>query len=423
MFPFFKTSKKIFLYVHFLSGIRIRKKRSNVKKREIRFDKRYEEYIKFFENKIFDTNERSTSNPIVLLKRNEYESIKENAIVVQNMKLVNKDSLQRVVEYGIESIGSKLHIIETKKGLVINLQQTSGRYFYILAHCKQIDCLQNKVSIYSTDGCTAGKDINTDHSDYIVLSYGIQHTYNNAKQKKFEENDLKIIKQIANNQVKPKNFHFDTKGQIYSFGYAPKYCKLKADGISFRKFQSRKQSMFSEITQKHFIKHYENLLSEEIVYSIEQMRRYFPNVKKILSPTISILQSHFDMFDSQEKKKRMEKFIELGLSNLHYCVNAETEKFHTEQDQSYTVITVPQQHDMNWKKGNGANFEFYINSETTIFLQMIPNTSFMYSGYLLTHRQQLSSTKKQKSSFINIATYCSKRLFNNMSKSLERHFS
>ena len=44
--------------------------------------------------------------------------------------------------------------------------------------------------------------------------------------------------------------------------------------------------------------------------------------------------------------------------------NAETEKFHTEQDQSYTVITVPQQHDMNWKKGNGANFEFYINSET-----------------------------------------------------------
>ena len=181
--------------------------------------------------------------------------------------------------------------------------------------------------------------------------------------------------------------------------------------------------MFSETTQKHFIKHYEKVLSEEIVYSIAKMCWCFPNLKKILSPTISILQSHFEMFDSQEKIKRTEKFVKLGLSHLHYCGNAETRKFHTEQDQSYTIITVPQQHDMNWSNGHGANFEFYINSDTTIFIQMIPNTSFVYSGYLLTHRQQLSLMRKQKSSFINIATYCSKRLFNNMSKSLERHFT
>ena len=73
------------------------------------------------------------------------------------------------------------------------------------------------------------------------------------------------------------------------------------------------------------------------------------------------------MFENKGKNKQIEEFLNLGLSNLHYCVNAETQKFHTEQDQSYTIITVPQQQDMNWSKGHGANFEFYINSNTKIF--------------------------------------------------------
>ena len=389
----------------------------------MRFDKRYDEYIKFFGNKLFHTDECSATNPIVILTKNEYKTIKENAIVVQDMILLEEKSLQRTVEYQIESIGSKLHIIKKQNGLVIDLLQTSGRYFYILINRKQVNCDQNKVSLYSTDGCSVTEDIKGNHSDYIVLSYGIQYACNHTKQNKFEENDLNIIKQIANNQVKPKEFHFETKGQIYSFGYAPKYCKMEEDGYSFQKFKSRKSSIFSEETQKHFIRHYEKVLSENIVYSIEKMRRYFPNIKKILSPTISILQSHFEMFESNRKMKQMKEFLNLGLSNLHYCVNAETQKFHTEQYQSYTIITVPQQPNMNWGKGDGANFEFYINSKTTIFLRMIPNTSFMYSGYLLTHRQQLSMLRNAKMDFINIATYCSKRLFNNMSKSLERHLT
>ena len=104
-------------------------------------------------------------------------------------------------------------------------------------------------------------------------------------------------------------------------------------------------------------------------------------------------------------------------------MNAQTQKKHTKQDQSYTVITMPQQQNLQWNKGHAANFELCINSKRTIFVRMIPNTSFIYSGHLLTHRQQLAKKGNDNTSFLNIATYCSKRLFDNMSKSFERNIT
>ena len=51
---------------------------------------------------------------------------------------------------------------------------------------------------------------------------------------------------------------------------------------------------------------------------------------------------------------------------------------------------------------------------------MQPGTVFTYSGYMMTHRQQLRKRAKKGDPFINIVSYNSKRLFGNMMESFRR---
>ena len=65
------------------------------------------------------------------------------------------------------------------------------------------------------------------------------------------------------------------------------------------------------------------------------------------------------------------------------CVNASTDKWHTENDVSYTLISVPKQDCL-------LEYVFFIqlNSKQRIGIKMKQGVSFMSSMKLLTHRQQ-----------------------------------
>ena len=72
-------------------------------------------------------------------------------------------------------------------------------------------------------------------------------------------------------------------------------------------------------------------------------------------------------------------------------------------------------------KGNiKARFELFINESKTIVIHMYPGTVFCYSGYMLTHCQQLTMGTYDSEPFINIVSYNSKRLFNNLMESFRR---
>ena len=48
---------------------------------------------------------------------------------------------------------------------------------------------------------------------------------------------------------------------------------------------------------------------------------------------------------------------------------------------------------------------------------MQPGIVFSYSGYMLTHRQQITVGTDNSTPFVNVVTYNSKRLFNNLMES------
>ena len=97
------------------------------------------------------------------------------------------------------------------------------------------------------------------------------------------------------------------------------------------------------------------------------------------------------------------------------CINAETKYFHTEMDQGPTFIAVPFQERV---RENRFNFIFRINNTKHIQLRMIPGTSFLFSGCLLTHRQECE--KNGKTNFFNVASFCNKRLFDHIRQSFMR---
>ena len=155
--------------------------------------------------------------------------------------------------------------------------------------------------------------------------------------------------------------------------------------------------------------------------SIESMNTYFAPLRNSISPLVSKLQVHIDAFTEKDKKDR--KIAEYGFLNFNLCLNAQTAEKHTECDASYTIISVPAQLEkkVNLVRRNKGKFELNINEELTFVIPMDIGTCFIYSGFLLTHRQQIYMLTDQANPFVNIVSYNSKRLFENILQSFRRY--
>ena len=101
--------------------------------------------------------------------------------------------------------------------------------------------------------------------------------------------------------------------------------------------------------------------------------------------------------------------------SCQFNINATTKYSHTERDSSYTIIHVPRQNQVY------DNFSFKISCNEELQIQLKPNTTISYSSYLLTHSQRINEDfDSGKNHFVNISSYFSKRLFDNISTSLNR---
>ena len=155
--------------------------------------------------------------------------------------------------------------------------------------------------------------------------------------------------------------------------------------------------------------------------TIKRLNTVFCPLENSISPLVDKLHVHLDVFPEKEMREKI--LANYGFISYNLCLNAETEQKHTECDASYTVISVPSQlhkktHGRKWNKGR---FELHINPNCTFIIPMDVGTSFTYSGYLLTHRQQIYRQSDDVPEFMNIVTYNSKRLFENMMQSFRRY--
>ena len=148
-------------------------------------------------------------------------------------------------------------------------------------------------------------------------------------------------------------------------------------------------------------------------------KRFTPFHNKY-SPKVSIIQSNVDYHPGNSP---LENAVEIkGYLNCHLCLNAQTQLYHTQPDASYTAIDVPNEIIPIKPKGATvkAHFEFMINETNTLVVPMYLGLIITYSGYMLTHRQQIYSCDDCLYPFINIVSYNSKRSFSNLMESFRR---
>ena len=72
---------------------------------------------------------------------------------------------------------------------------------------------------------------------------------------------------------------------------------------------------------------------------------------------------------------------------------------------------------------NKAEFELNINANETIVIPLEIGTTLVYSGYLLSHRQQIRRQNDSVAPFVNIVTYNSKKMFNHLMESFRREIN
>ena len=231
--------------------------------------------------------------------------------------------------------------------------------------------------------------------------------------------DIDMIDKFRINKTKSKvSHHFNTTGKIYSFGHGPKYEKNDlgysvgqyADKTSRKKITSEEKQQMICIEKK---------IEGEMVVGIKNISKKLSSMPSITSPEVETLRHLLHLKHKDDIKYKLPEF---GFLNCHVCFNAETEIQHTECDSSYTLITVPVQPITEGKGAsyNNGVFQFVVNKNEIVTLQMKPGVSFCYSGFLLTHWQQIYKKSSSHPDFVNIVTYNSRMFFEHLMESFRR---
>ena len=70
-----------------------------------------------------------------------------------------------------------------------------------------------------------------------------------------------------------------------------------------------------------------------------------------------------------------------------------------------------------------ANFELNLNEHKALVVPLEFNTILIYSGFLLTHRQQIFKLNENVDPFINVVSYNSQKLFKHLMESFRREIN
>ena len=102
------------------------------------------------------------------------------------------------------------------------------------------------------------------------------------------------------NQIKTDGtFHFGTTGKIFSLGYGPKYYIDNNTNLSIGEFAEKKRNYATaQVDDKEQLK---SKMFEFLHLSVNHIFGTFNQIQHTISPHISKLQYHFDLFDKEKE--------------------------------------------------------------------------------------------------------------------------
>ena len=348
------------------------------------------------------------------LSHREHSRLKDNCIHLKDLDITSDGKLvgYKGIEYGKNikkgrtTLHSKDATFQTDDIYITKIKKN-----VILITITKDDAIKLLPSLIITSSI-----YNADPSGYIVLLCAKMKKVT-GKDKEWNQDDFKRIKKCKPNILQSSNHH-QSSGFYASFGNKGSFAKALSSSVG--QYATKKTSTLAkQLIINNEASYYERMTSNEITRSVNNFATVIPTIRSVISP---VIETTFELQKDDTNINLKEGLASKdGCWQTSLCVNAATDIFHTEQDCTYTLISIPKQEMIN-DTNNRYDFIFKINAIQHISIKLIPGVSFIFSGTYLTHRQNMSSGKSngEPTNFFNIASYGNKRLFTHIRKTISK---
>ena len=364
-------------------------------------------------NLVFDDIPLHIGNGIILTKQDSCFENESN----QNVLKLHKKKKNRIMQ-------CRVIIICNKKELdtVINHPLSNLHINFISISDKATKSTSDNKSIMSP---YVDNIIDDEYAILLIATNTKKSEYSNKTYPQFDKKTTTLLHRIRKPNVESNNGdkHNQSYGKYYGFGIINKY-KIE-HGLSFSQFANYKsedaqiKSQLIDNLREQFlivIQRLNSVLKGHIVQSGNDQMNSLINFGRL-----STLNPNF-LNETERSQFMLEKCFSMWL-----CENARTESFHQEIDASYTLIGVPINIEKDKETTNGSyKFQFRWNSidesnSLGIDIGLFDGMCLYYNGLGLFHRQVPCSVDYEKVTFWNLSMYHNYRLFNSISKSINRY--
>ena len=346
----------------------------------------------------------------------ERQRHENNTISVEGLSLsaCKKEIIYNKIKYGSHI---KFKTTTTNSGgrkiynKSIHLEKIKNRYILILAQKKE--CLKILPDLFVSSSVT-----NKTPSGTVVIMACVLDTKKFNQSSPWQSADFTKLKSCKPN-ILSSSSHHGSVGYYASFGNKGSFDKTTHTSVG-QYVKKRSNNPIKQSSINATANSYEKRIDVQINSSVASISKFIPNIKTLISP---VLETAFEI-QKETGSINLQSFpsSKNGCWQTSICVDAQTSHFHTENDCTYTLISVPDQ--VCFKSSANSNnysFIFKLSNTELINLNLIPGVSFIFSGMYLTHRQNKNRDETSTNDvFFNVASYGNKRLFNHIRKSINK---
>ena len=378
-----------------------------------------------------ENKEKGTPHTVIELSGRQWTRISNNSIVCEGLSDEITDKKHPVVSYDKVTIGSNIStirrkFISNKKRLQCKiplLSRIKGSFLAIVGKKDDILATNNKVLV--VDGSSQELGNNENNKGYkasgmVLLCLVTLKKDRNETGYTWGKREATFLKSCKSNIMTGRSHHFSSTGNYYSYGNRDNFGRVHNSTIT--QYVSKKYASIDKTkVAKENAEIMEDLSTQELAMGIKYLSAIIPNVKKYIAPTLNAIHRLQDDIGDININEVQGTKSELWTTSI--CDTCQTTNFHTENDCTYTVVTVPKQ-EKNSTCNPEYNFLFDLKMGQTIGIKMEHGVTCMYTGRYLMHRQCLNeSAESDNDTFLNFASYGNERLYNHHKSSVSQVYN
>ena len=307
-----------------------------------------------------------------------------------------------------------------------NISPKKGNYAVIVSKTDLDKCItesKNKVKVKYIYAYT-GKPLTVEegsprHDLFVLLSLSVKLKPNKCD---FSPNDgmHRLLRNMKNNILDTIN-HYQSLGEYFGHGMHASFERGQSVGPYASKqttLQCQEQYDSAVTRVLSLVSTASQTLAKSAKCNVMEASYVNALLNKNAAEALNGLSHTVGTSNAVQLSPLCHKSKSLNITALNICVNASTKKYHTEDDQTYTLIIKPHQEECSSKRGA---FMYKVNNQRKLWTSMNEPIATLFNARFTVHRQKLTH-RDQHSLFWNIGCYSNRRFDQHTCALLRKEF-